>query len=233
MKLVLYLLLLANLGFFAWSNFFAEKPVRMARVARAGPSLTLASEANLPIPALLSQSDGSGETEVPVDPPGPDPDTEPLARSTCWSLGPFTDAKEAESAIVALNDKDVVPIQRESQQDVWVGYWVHLPAFKEYSQAEALGLSLRDKGIRDIYVEPHGELANTVSLGVFKERERAYSRIEELSGLGVNAKLGNRYRLGTVYWLDFGAAETAPVSPRDFPTKPGRILRLQSYTCTG
>ena len=140
MKLILYILLLANLGFFAWSNFFAEKPVRLSRVAKAGPSLTLASEANLPIPAAIparsGDESGSGETGVP---PGPAPEQETLARETCWSLGPFTDAKEAESAIVALNDRDVVPIQREAQQDVWVGYWVHLPAYDTYEEAEAFG----------------------------------------------------------------------------------------------
>ena len=226
MKLMLYVLVLANLGFFAWSKFFADEPIRLARVAKAGPTLTLASEANLNLSQLSPAQTGSNETDVPAA-----VDQEPLVRQRCWSLGPFTDAKEADAAIVALSERNLSPVQREAQQDVWVGYWVHLPAYPNYEDAEAMGLSLRAKGVRDIYVEPHGELANTVSLGVFKERERAYRRIEELNGRGVEAKLGNRYRLGTVYWLDFGAADSAPVTPADFPTKPGRILRLQSYSC--
>lgn len=225
MKAILYILILANLGFFAWSTFFSDKPSKLGRVARSGPSLSLPSESDLKTSSFVDTQSGSSE-DTPVA-----AQTQDLVRKKCWSLGPFTAAFDAEAAIANLNERGMMPIQRQAEQDVWVGYWVHLPAYPNFEEAETFGLSLRKEGVRDIYVEPHGELANTISLGVFKERERAYARIEQLSKKGIEAKLGNRYRLGTVFWLDFGEASTAPVTPADFPTKPGRILRLQAYGC--
>ena len=225
MKAILYILILANLGFFAWSTFFSDKSPKLGRVARSAPNLTVPTESSLGVDSLVgTQSENPAETPPPVV-------ADTKVSKKCWSLGPFTAAPEAEAAIATLSKRGLTPSQRQAKQDVWVGYWVHLPAYPNFEQAEAFGLSLREKGVRDIYVEPNGELANTISLGVFKQRERAYARIEQLSNKGIDAKLGNRYRPGTVFWLDFGEAAAAPVTPADFPTKPGRILRLQAYGC--
>lgn len=223
MKVILYILVLANLGFFGWASFYAEQPQHIGRLAAAGPGLTLASEVDTN--ELDAPQTGSNDIQQSREP------YETLVRNRCWSLGPFAEVEEAETAIAALNNRGLTPIQREAEQDIWVGYWVHLPAFPNYQEAEAVGLDLRAQGVNDIYVEPNGELANTVSLGVFKEKDRAHRRIQELIQKGVDAQLGNRYRPGKVHWIDFGQSEQAPVTPADFPTKPGRILRLQAYGC--
>lgn len=150
----------------------------------------------------------------------------------CLSLGPFPDndafaEAEAKLAALGLSGK-----RRLAEGQIWVGYWIFLSPEGSREQAVAKVGALRKLGVGDIYIEPAGERENAISLGVFKERNRAQRRYREIRDLGFEPQIARRTRQGTVYWLDFVPDDSIRVDPADFQTSSGRIVRLATRACS-
>ena len=83
---------------------------------------------------------------------------------------------------------------------------------------------LRDAGARGSDV--------TISLGLFSERQRALRRLDDAKAVGLEPRIVDRERTGTVYWIDVDV-----VPPAELPDaarlqgEGGRILRLEVKPC--
>jgi cell division septation protein DedD len=247
-------LVLANLGFAAWSSWFAPEPSPGRRMDDALPGITLVSE----VPADLRTSGVIVETATAVPPaealPGeptsappapsvesePDPSppaaTEPadpvpvLAGETCTSVGPFRELSQAASAAATLREAGHQPTQRVAEGDIWIGYWVYIPALPTDEEAEEVLEKVRADGMSDAYIIPNSDSGNLVSLGVFSEISGVSRRRDQVRALGFEPQVVDRTRRATVYWVDvtLAAGQTLDF---DALQPPGRIIRLEQRSC--
>lgn len=249
-------LVLANLGFAAWSSWYAPEPNRGRPVDRALPSITLVSE----VPEDLRTAGVVVETEgAAVPPPAADttasvpstaevaPSAEPApaeaafadaaadavtvaASGSCTSVGPFRELSQAASAAATLREAGHQPTQRVAEGDIWIGYWVYIPALPNEEEAEAALEKVRADGMSDAYIIPNSESGNLISLGVFSEISGVSRRRDQVRALGFEPQVVDRTRRATVYWVDvtLAAGETLDF---DALQPPGRIIRLEQRSC--
>jgi cell division septation protein DedD len=153
----------------------------------------------------------------------------------CISIGPFQDLTSATQASATLKSAGRDSRQRLEQGQLWVGYWVNIPGFAKREDADRAVAKLKQNGITDVYISLSGadaESSNVVSLGVFKETERAQRVFAQAKGLGLPAQISERTRAGSVYWVDVDFPTPQPNI--DFSTlsaQPGKILRLEQRAC--
>lgn len=213
------ILLAANLVFLGLQFVTAEN----------NPEKPLVSDASdVPSLALVDESAGARKAAPQVAAVRDDPSTGPRR---CLSLGPFSDERELAAARSRLQDQGLEGEVRHAPGRIWVGYWIFLPATETRDEAIGKVEALRERGVRDIYIEPAGERENAVSLGVFRERDRAQRRFREIRELGFQPQIARRTREGTVFWLDFAVAGDMRIDPAGYPVAAGRIVRLASRTC--
>ncbi len=242
-------LVLANLAFAAWHTWFAQAP-RVARSPEPSlPSLTLVSElpSDLRSSGVVKEPEAQQDAAAAVTPAIVAPvepeitasasSAEPAvavatttAESRCSSVGPFRELSQAATAAANLRTAGYQPLQRVAEGEIWIGYWVYIPAIPTEAEANEILAKVRDAGITDSYVIPNSDSGNLVSLGVFSEISGVSRRRDEVRTLGYEPQVVDRTRRATVYWVD---VELAAGQTLDFDAlqTPGRIIRLEQRDC--
>lgn len=211
MRIAFALLLFANLAWYGWTHWVAPSSEPAATAAAAeGKGLLLAREA--------APAQAAGAAARP--------------RDNCLSLGPFTDLTDAARASTLLRESDLEPRQRADEGVVWKGYWVTLGGLPNRAAANEVIERLRRAGVADAYAMPGEGSDVTISLGLFSERQRALRRLDDAKAIGLEPRIVDRERTGTVYWIDVDV-----VPPAELPDaarlqgEGGRILRLEVNPC--
>ena len=158
---------------------------------------------------------------------------DPVANpARCVGVGPFVSLRQASEAAAVLNQAGLTTSQRVEESQVWVGHWVHLPSYPSREAAVLVVERLRKEGVKDIYIEPSGELKNTISLGLFTELERAEIRAGKVRKLGgVKPQIRNRSRDGLVYWIDVPLDAGIQLDTSGLPHNPSQELRVEAVDC--
>jgi len=255
MRQLVFVLVLANLGFAAWSAWFAPL-TRVGHQTDEGlPSITLVSElpddlrsagvvaeplATTPATVEAETADSPQPDVAPVPPPAPataaaepaaaEPQAGELAAAACTSVGPFRELSQAANAASTLRASGYEPTQRVAEGDIWIGYWVYIQAIPTEQEANAILAKVREQGIEDSYVIPNSDTGNLVSLGVFSEISGVSRRRDQVRALGLEPQVVDRTRRATVYWVD---VNLRPDQTLDFDAlqPPGRIIRLEQRRC--
>jgi len=199
-------------AWYAWSHWISgpDEPVATSAAA-SGKTLVLAREAAPSRAAAAPARPGSNH---------------------CWSLGPFTDLTDAARASTLLRENKLEPRQRAADGVVWKGYWVTLEGLPDRAAAGAVIERLRRAGVGDAYAMPGDGSDVTISLGLFSEQQRALRRLDDAKAIGLDPRIVDRERTGTVYWIDVDV-----VPPAELPDVArlqdggGRILRLEVKAC--
>ncbi|HTE41425.1 MAG TPA: SPOR domain-containing protein [Steroidobacteraceae bacterium] len=228
MRALALLLVIINLAYFGWATLVDEpsNAPTPSQLDASAPRLVLASERKS-TPAL--------DISKPTSPV--DTTTVAANDSKCTSVGPFQDLSTATQASATVTSAGHVSRQRLEQGQLWVGYWVHVPGFTNREEAERAVARLKQHGIDDVYISLGSSAdsqpsTNIVSLGVFKESERAQRLLQEAKDLGLPAQVSDRTRAGSVYWVDVDFDTAEPKF--DFSvlgSRPGKILRLEQRPC--
>ncbi len=158
---------------------------------------------------------------------------DPVAHpARCVGVGPFASLSEASDAAAMLAEAGLSTSQRVEESKVWVGHWVHLPPYPTRDEAVVVVERLRREGVKDIYIEPSGELKNTISLGLFTELERAEIRAGNVRKLGdVRPQIRHRSRDGLVYWLDLSLDAGVELDTSTLPHKSSEELTVEPVDC--
>ncbi len=211
MRLLFALLLLANFAWYAWTHWVVRPETDTATVQAGGPQLVLAREAPPARPVERAAA---------------------RASSNCLSLGPFSDLTDAARASTLLRENKLQPRQRAGEGVVWKGYWVSLGGVPDRAAAAGLIERLRRFGIGDAYAMPDDGSLITISLGLFSERQRALRRMDDVKALGLEPRIVERERKGTVYWIDVDVEPPAQLpDAAQLHGEGGRILRLEVTPC--
>ena len=118
---------------------------------------------------------------------------------------------------------------QESSSVTTRGYWVYLPAFESRDAALKSARQLNAANVRDYYVVTAGDHENTVSLGLFRDRDNAARRQAQIAALGFPARLEERTEVERAYWIEFEQKDaTAP----DYSALPDSMqLSLKPRNC--
>lgn len=259
MRNLALILLLANLGLLGWQHWLREPPVAQPRVLPDVPLLQIArgvtpppsgepgtvgrvgavsSITGVPGTSESDEPDDSAEATEAPEATGANEETGPMSAGRapvptdalqCVALGPFGNAATAAAAAESLQGQVADVRERTADGREWIGYWVRL----EHDSREAAGaavLRLHDAGRDDAYLIP-GEDVHFVSLGVFSTRVRAERLHDEVQALGEQPLIVDRFRDGTVYWLDLVLSDGEAPDPAALAAAEGPPPALQPAAC--
>ncbi|GAA5525138.1 hypothetical protein Maes01_01703 [Microbulbifer aestuariivivens] len=186
MRWIVLLLLVANIGAFAWFRYFA------------GPAAPAVAGNTAEVPALPEGKRIELVGEVPANTqprleqePKPQPKREravnvPAAvagKSLCTIIGPVEEVYQGEDIVERLAALQIPARLREIQMAGQMRYWVYLSPLGSRQEALRKLRELQAEGV-DTYLIPKGSLTNGISFGIFSEEERAESLAAELRQRG-------------------------------------------------
>ncbi len=124
--------------------------------------------------------------------------------AACYSIGPFPQRDEAEGLRAALRADALDASLRQQARQEQKGYWVLIPPMASRAEAVAEVDRIKAKGIADVWRFNRGEMANTISLGLFARRVQAEAHQSDLERKGINSEVRPRYVERTDYYVDIG-----------------------------
>ena len=173
------LLLVANLGAFAW---LYEQP---AVVVYSKPATDPG------IPGLVLRKEYL-QLERGV---------QRLPAQACWRIGPFQSEKQMQNAwksleYIALDMQHSKTISRVSQ-----GYLLNIPPSTDFNQAQKIIQKLVKAGITDAHIYEQGPMANAIFVGQYEQLEMAQARLTLLQTEGLEVVLKNIQSETAQWWI--------------------------------
>lgn len=213
MRTVFLLVLLANVGFFAYGW--------MVRERAPAPTPFAALEVNPEKIRLLKPREkatptGGQGADVPA--PAAIAATEPCLE---WGAVAGPEVARADAAIAALNLPETQV--KRTVLDAG-GYWVYVPPAKNKAQLDRSISEIAALGIADYYVvQEAAPWRNAISLGIFKSEDAAASFLRAIQARGIKSATAGRrenFLKQIAYFVrDPNAATVARLTElqRDFP----------------
>lgn len=190
LRFLLLLLLALNLGVAAWLIFGDARPPMPPVTAAGVPELQLLSE------VADAPSGGRGAQ-------GSTPRTTPGKGEQCHALGPFATEAGMRQAMDQLAEH-VTAIQfRTEQATKSRGWWVYLPSLPSRDRALDAARKLARIGVRDYYVITAGNHENTISLGLYRNRDNAVRRRTTIKAMGFAPAMRERTEQVLQYFIDY------------------------------
>lgn len=182
-RLIFFVLLLANVAFFAWRENAGpppgHEPQRLQQQINPDKvRLLLPPQAAADKPAAVKVADVAAASASPAV-------EAPALLCKAFSGISSEAAKAVQSAIAssAPNAQVVVITSRESSS-----YWVHIPPQPNKAGAEKKVAELREMGVTESFIiSDDGPGKWAVSLGLFKSREMADNYLQKLTKQGVRS----------------------------------------------
>lgn len=217
MKWIIYLLLLANLGFGLWSYRSTELAGGNKHDSSDNDNLRLVL-----VKEYLAQQDqpttstGNAETS-----------------GSCYTLGPFKAVDDANSVRNQLKRAGLTVKRRMSKDTSHKGFWVLLPPAASHAQARKTIEQLKAKGINDYFLVANGDQANAISLGVFAQSDTAQRRFEKILRLGFKPLLQDVNLPRRRYWLDWPVEQNLDPSVLDKIRNQFHGIGQATRSCNG
>ena len=171
MRWIVYSLIVINLGI---AGYFivrpAEDSIARPQDGNHGEGKTL---------VLLSEKQ-SGNLPVSQQPVRPDP-----GKKLCYALGPYLDdlsarvaqARSLELGLTGLISQHKVPNLKDAE------FWVHVRPLPSRGEAMTLLRKLQARSV-DSYIITQGDLADGISLGLFRQKSSADALQKKVTGMG-------------------------------------------------
>ena len=196
MRAVVFLLIFANLLFFAWAQGYFGPP--------ANPdALRVAQQLNAERVRVVARGD------APPAPPAPAKGADQAV--TPDEVTPVVADKAQPSGDACVRVADLSPTDgtrvealladgwpafkaRSTAQEGGPGYWVYIPPLANKQDVDNKAAELKRLHVPELFVvQESGAYNRAISLGLFSTREAANARLEALRALGVkSAKVGER-----------------------------------------
>jgi len=188
MRLAFFLLLLANIGYFAWSNFGPgaasddQQPMEQELNPQAIRLLSSEQVAALAAERLKRVAE---RAKLPAAP-------RPTV-AACLEFGAFN-LSDVPRAAHALEPLGLGKRLAQRRTDEVATYWVFLPPQSSRQAANRKSAALKKLGVGDFFVvQEDAKFRFAISLGIFKTEEAAKARLAELRTKGVRtAKVAPR-----------------------------------------
>lgn len=211
-RVLLLLLLLTNIGFFAYHRLLSGTDEAAVQIA----ALQINPEKIVPVAVEAMSSVAPATITAPVPVPVAPAAVSPLPAAiavptSCAEWGVFAGAEvaRADAALAALGLPAGTTQRRVTEVD---GYWVHMAPLKTKGEIDRKVSELKALGVAEFFVVTDaGPWRNAVSLGLFKNEDAAKSELERLRARGVRSAMitrRERFLKQVVFVLSDPAAAT-------------------------
>lgn len=174
-------------------------------------SETMPDTADVPVASQDEKKAFSeGEDRMRSDALASAEEAQPVAAPVCRMVGYLETRSDAEIVSVNLRAMGFKPELQSETRNEQAGIWVLIPPQTSRRKAINIANRLEQDGITDLWRFTSGELVHAISLGLFRNLERAEARKKEIEDLGYEVIIQPRYRQQTQYWLYFH--EDTPLS---------------------
>ncbi len=197
MKNILLALLLANILYFMWGMFSGESNepgVEVIDERKLGPPLSVAQTPKADVIESVGAVLGSGEPS----------DLVAVVGRTCVTIGPFSDANDADSAETRYAGEGMRVSQRSATGQIFIGHWVQIRNVPSKEESNRMLTALKAGGITDAYPVETEDEGLKISLGLFGNLESAEKIELQAKSLGLDADIAPRLRDGTIFFIDIG-----------------------------
>jgi hypothetical protein len=182
MKLLVWLLVLLNVGLLAYFNLdlIVPKPVVADRSIQPEKLKILSAKDLETMP----------KKETPPAAPGAQT-TAPVARETsqvatsCYKWGNFTKANlpAAQVVLVRLGLQSVVNQEADSEEGR--RFWIYYPPLKTAELAQKKAAEIKALGVQELIVVQDSQWRHAISFGLFQDEQLATNLLNELQAKGV------------------------------------------------
>ncbi|MFA6053510.1 MAG: hypothetical protein WC762_13050 [Methylobacter sp.] len=245
MKIVFFLVALANVALFMWEyNKGAFKPVIETVQVDQEPILLVSEKpverkqtvAEDKLPPLGQNDLTTADSQKPA-PAIQDEDIEKNIKSgketpiICYEAGPFADDDDyaAWRSQSNLAESAIHSVSRDEQEIS--SYLVYYPAAKTLAESEANLKMLKDQGINDILLFKAGEDQGQISIGVFKNENRALLQKSRMLAKGIKVEVKARYKTRTQKYVRFKNDDKVLKSLSDFQKAHPEFTVKQTDNC--
>lgn len=147
--------------------------------------------------------EGGGATKVErkvikaTPPPKPE-----IKIMRCYGIGPMSTRAQSSQLAKGLRALEMKVTESTRKPRKLIGYWVYLPPPGGRAAARLKMQEMINKGVKDIAIVYKESPKYAISLGLFRQKAIAEQRLAEMRALGYPAKLEDRHKDKTSYWLD-------------------------------
>lgn len=197
-RFIFILTLFSNIGLYMYARQNTPKQERFIAVDSGVKKLMLLSE--------LGEETTIWEGNEEVASTDEDVAKQEVFNQECYSVGAFYSKSEIRPVLDGLKNHVLKIRTREITSSQEAGYWVFIPAKQSREEALNIGRDLSRNNVRDYYVVTGGENENTISLGLYREKQNADDRLIELQNKGFNPQKQVRIEQWPEFWLDYTIA---------------------------
>jgi hypothetical protein len=203
-KALVFLLVLANLLFYALSaGYFGRpdnpdagrveqqvEPERMRIVSRGEAPATRVARTELIAPQIVPVEEKpapeKANAETPAAPePAPEAKADKPPVCLTWRPLPLADADRL-AALLAKRFGNYKVTRKQTSSDS-NGWWVFIPPVPSKAEAERKSLELRELGVTEFFIVQDELNRNAISLGVFSTEKGGQDKLAELKARGVRS----------------------------------------------
>ncbi|MEW8028997.1 MAG: hypothetical protein AB2792_13900 [Candidatus Thiodiazotropha sp.] len=177
-----------------------ERQASTESIAESVPEISTAEPETPAEPELILPGGDDAVAEKPL----------PVVTPVCRTIGYLESRSDAEIVSVSLRAFGLKPELQSETSNEPAGIWVLIPPQATRQEAIEISNRLERDGVSDLWRFTSGDLVHAISLGLFRNEERAKARKKEIIDLGYEVIIKPRYRQKTKYWLYF--QEGTPVS---------------------
>ena len=195
MRILVFLLLLFNLLFLAWTRGLlgGEPPpdsLRMQQQLQAERIKVVARD-NLPEEKKPAEKIARAEVVEPPESPIPPPEKpeKPNGKKDEPSCLLFSELASGESKKLDALLKEKFPAFSGQKVMTPGGFWVFIPPQANKSEAERKATELKKFEVPEFFIVQDGPQRFAISLGVFSSQEAAEDRLQELRAKGVRSAI--------------------------------------------
>ena len=120
----------------------------------------------------------------------------------CYSVGPFKDESDAKFLGIRAAALGFESAMRSLATGGSIEHWVHIPPLANRQQSLQLLRELQGRGV-DSYIITQGDLAEGISLGLFRNQQSAESLTAKMQGMDYNVVIKEVLRGEKELWLEF------------------------------
>ena len=149
----------------------------------------------------------------------------------CYSVGPFKDESDAKFLGIRAEALGFSSQMRSLATGGSIEHWVHIPPLANRQQSLQLLRELQGRGV-DSYIITQGELAEGISLGLFRNKQSADSLNKKMQGMDYNVVIKEVLRGEKELWLEFPQVSALTEAMRKRVGGEGQPLNWMLTDCS-
>lgn len=179
MRILVLLLVLLNVGLFAYFNVaeLSPKPAHTSTEINPEKLNILNQQALDAMPVKEASPAAPAAT--------PAPQTAETVATTCYKWGNFTKTNLPAAQVVLARLSLQSEIKPEEIANEESRYWVYYPPLKSADLAQKKAVEIKALGVQDLYIVQDSQWRNAISFGLFQDEQLASNLLSELQAKGV------------------------------------------------